>query len=112
MAALITTNSPHTSTRVDQRLTNGPISCLMVPVKVELCPDASRAMPNSTLAKGPPTGMYAFAAFCLTLALTLPRWGGWAFVMGVAVSLLMLLVTKRMAAPKRSVADPCQKAQR
>ncbi len=67
---------------------------------------------TAALLRATATGMYSFAAFCLTLALTLPRWGGWAFVMGVAVSLLMLLVTKRMAAPKRSVADPCQKAQR
>ncbi|MNU08266.1 hypothetical protein D3C72_2542220 [compost metagenome] len=43
--------------------------------------------------------MYAFAAFCLTLALTLPRWGGWAFVLAVAVALVMLLLTKRRAAP-------------
>jgi len=54
---------------------------------------------TAALLRATATGMYAFAAFCLTLALTLPRWGDWAFVLGVAVALLMLLITKRRAAP-------------
>lgn len=56
---------------------------------------------TAALLRATATGMYAFAAFCLTLALALPLWGWGAFVVGVAVSLAMLLVTKRLAAPRR-----------
>lgn len=57
---------------------------------------------TAALLRATATGMYAFAAFCLTLALALPHWGWGAFVAGVAVSLAMLLVTKRLAAPTRA----------
>ncbi|MFJ2363586.1 hypothetical protein ACIPIN_07735 [Pseudomonas sp. NPDC087697] len=56
---------------------------------------------TAALLRATATGMYSFAAFCLTLALALPHWGWGAFVLGVAVSLGMLLITKRLAAPSR-----------
>ncbi|MNF44167.1 hypothetical protein D3C84_252730 [compost metagenome] len=55
---------------------------------------------TAALLRATATGMYSFAAFCLTLALALPHWGWSAFILGVAVSLGMLLVTKRKAAPR------------
>ncbi|EJM61475.1 hypothetical protein PMI30_05227 [Pseudomonas sp. GM50] len=51
---------------------------------------------TAALLRATATGMYSFAAFCLVLALALPAWGWWGFVMGVGVSLGMLLVTKRL----------------
>ncbi|XSS61170.1 hypothetical protein ACP9OK_20205 [Pseudomonas sp. B11] len=44
------------------------------------------------------TGLYAFAAFCLVLATTLPDLGLWAFVLGVVVSMLVLAFSKRLLA--------------
>ncbi|MHC8411876.1 hypothetical protein ACYZTR_17565 [Pseudomonas sp. Hz4] len=51
---------------------------------------------TAALLRATATGMYSFAAFCLVLALALPRFGWWGFGMGVGVSLGMLLVTKRL----------------
>jgi hypothetical protein len=42
--------------------------------------------------------MYLFAAFCLVLALALPTMGLSAFALGVAVSVAMLGVTRRLLA--------------
>ncbi|NBF11795.1 hypothetical protein [Pseudomonas sp. Fl4BN1] len=42
------------------------------------------------------TGLYSFAAFCLVLALALPRMGLGAFMLGVAVSMLVLLLSKHL----------------
>ncbi|WP_085641100.1 MULTISPECIES: hypothetical protein [unclassified Pseudomonas] len=51
---------------------------------------------TAALLRATATGMYSFSAFCLVLALTLPRLGWWGFAMGVAVSLAMLLVTRQL----------------
>lgn len=51
---------------------------------------------TAVLLRATATGMYCFAAFCLTLALALPLLGLPAFAFGVAVSLAMLLVTRRL----------------
>lgn len=51
---------------------------------------------TAALLRATATGMYSFAAFCLVLALALPRFGWWGFGMGAGVSLGMLLVTKRL----------------
>jgi hypothetical protein len=48
--------------------------------------------------------MYSFSAFCLVLALTLPSMGLKAFGLGVAVSVAMLGITKRLLA--KPVATP------
>jgi len=48
--------------------------------------------------------MYSFAAFCLVLALALPTMGMNAFVLGIAVSVAMLGVTKRLLARPASPA--------
>ncbi|MNF00406.1 hypothetical protein D3C80_1992330 [compost metagenome] len=53
---------------------------------------------TAALLRATATGMYSFAAFCLVLALTLPDMGLNAFVLGVAVSVAMLGVTKRLLA--------------
>ena len=53
---------------------------------------------TAALLRATATGMYSFAAFCLVLALTLPDMGLNAFVLGVAVSIAMLGVTKRLLA--------------
>jgi uncharacterized membrane protein (GlpM family) len=53
---------------------------------------------TAALLRATATGMYSFAAFCLVLALTLPRIGLTAFVLGVAVSVAMLGVTRRLLA--------------
>ncbi|TBN33706.1 hypothetical protein [Pseudomonas sp. BGI-2] len=52
---------------------------------------------TAALLRATATGMYSFAAFCLVLALVLPRWGWLGFVLAVGVSLAMLLITKRLA---------------
>nr|WP_225927455.1 hypothetical protein [Pseudomonas ekonensis] len=51
---------------------------------------------TAALLRATATGMYSFSAFCLVLALTLPKLGWWGFAMGVAVSLAMLLVTRQL----------------
>lgn len=51
---------------------------------------------TAALLQATATGMYCFSAFCLTLALALPLLGMPAFFVGVAVSLAMLLVTRRL----------------
>ncbi|WP_024618011.1 hypothetical protein [Pseudomonas kilonensis] len=51
---------------------------------------------TAALLRATATGMYCFAAFCLTLALALPVLGMPAFALGVAVSMAMLLVTRRL----------------
>jgi uncharacterized membrane protein (GlpM family) len=51
---------------------------------------------TAALLRATATGMYSFAAFCLVLALTLPGMGLSAFALGVAVSVGMLGVTKRL----------------
>ncbi|WLH14598.1 hypothetical protein PSH58_09935 [Pseudomonas hefeiensis] len=51
---------------------------------------------TAALLRATATGMYCFSAFCLTLALTLPVLGMPAFVVSVAVSVVMLLVTRRL----------------
>jgi uncharacterized membrane protein (GlpM family) len=53
---------------------------------------------TAALLRATATGMYSFAAFCLVLALALPTMGMNAFVLGVAVSVAMLGVTKRLLA--------------
>ena len=53
---------------------------------------------TAALLRATATGMYSFAAFCLVLALTLPRLGLSAFALGVAVSVGMLGVTRRLLA--------------
>lgn len=53
---------------------------------------------TAALLRATATGMYSFAAFCLVLALTLPRIGLTAFALGVAVSVGMLGVTRRLLA--------------
>lgn len=58
---------------------------------------------TAALLRATATGMYSFAAFCLVLALTLPRMGLSAFAVSVAVSVLMLGVTKRLLAKPASL---------
>ncbi|MFU2329618.1 hypothetical protein [Pseudomonas sp. NFX98] len=53
---------------------------------------------TAALLRATATGMYSFSAFCLVLALTLPSMGMSAFAVGVAVSVAMLGVTKRLLA--------------
>lgn len=53
---------------------------------------------TAALLRATATGMYSFAAFCLVLALTLPLLGLKAFLLGVAVSVAMLGVTRRLLA--------------
>lgn len=61
---------------------------------------------TAALLRATATGMYSFAAFCLVLALALPGMGLSAFALGVAVSVAMLLVTKRLLAkPANPVGD-------
>lgn len=61
---------------------------------------------TAALLRATATGMYSFAAFCLVLALALPGMGLSAFALGVAVSVGMLGVTKRLLAkPVRPVPD-------
>lgn len=52
---------------------------------------------TAALLRATATGMYSFAAFCLVLALALPRFGWLGFVLAAGVSLAMLLITKRLA---------------
>ncbi|BBP65976.1 hypothetical protein PHLH5_35170 [Pseudomonas sp. Cab53] len=64
---------------------------------------------TAALLRATATGMYCFAAFCLTVALTLPMLGLPAFALGVAVSAVMLLVTRRLLVrtpPSACVAAP------
>jgi hypothetical protein len=61
---------------------------------------------TAALLRATATGMYSFAAFCLVVALALPGMGLSAFALGVAVSVAMLGVTKRLLAkPANPVAD-------
>jgi len=53
---------------------------------------------TAALLRATATGMYSFAAFCLVLALTLPGMGLSGFGLGVAVSVAMLGVTRRLLA--------------
>ncbi|WP_309675268.1 hypothetical protein [Pseudomonas sp.] len=53
---------------------------------------------TAALLRATATGMYSFAAFCLVLGLALPGMGLNAFALGVAVSVGMLGVTKRLLA--------------
>jgi uncharacterized membrane protein (GlpM family) len=53
---------------------------------------------TAALLRATATGMYSFAAFCLVVALTLPGLGLKAFILGVAVSVAMLGVTRRLLA--------------
>jgi uncharacterized membrane protein (GlpM family) len=53
---------------------------------------------TAALLRATATGMYSFSAFCLVLALALPELGMHAFTLGVAVSVAMLGVTKRLLA--------------
>lgn len=59
---------------------------------------------TAALLRATATGMYSFAAFCLTLALTLPAMGLSGFGVGVAVSVAMLGVTRRLLA--KSLVSP------
>ncbi|WP_223554493.1 hypothetical protein [Pseudomonas sp. BF-R-01] len=59
---------------------------------------------TAALLRATATGMYSFSAFCLVLALTLPGMGLKAFGLGVAVSVAMLGVTRRLLA--KPVATP------
>jgi uncharacterized membrane protein (GlpM family) len=59
---------------------------------------------TAALLRATATGMYSFAAFCLVLALALPTMGMNAFVLGVAVSVAMLGVTRRLLARPASPA--------
>jgi uncharacterized membrane protein (GlpM family) len=66
---------------------------------------------TAALLRATATGMYSFAAFCLVVALALPSMGLKAFVVGVAVSVAMLGVTRRLLArPVGSRADAQQNA--
>ncbi|OYP97860.1 hypothetical protein B7L09_29660 [Pseudomonas mandelii] len=53
---------------------------------------------TAALLRATATGMYSFAAFCLVLALALPDMGMNAFALGVAVSVGMLGITRRLLA--------------
>ena len=53
---------------------------------------------TAALLRATATGMYSFSAFCLVLTLALPELGMNAFALGVAVSVAMLGVTKRLLA--------------
>jgi uncharacterized membrane protein (GlpM family) len=53
---------------------------------------------TAALLRATATGMYSFSAFCLVLTLALPSLGMNAFALGVAVSVAMLGVTKRLLA--------------
>lgn len=53
---------------------------------------------TAALLRATATGMYSFAAFCLVLALALPAMGMNAFALGVAVSVGMLGITRRLLA--------------
>ncbi|MHC8394245.1 hypothetical protein ACYZT8_11375 [Pseudomonas sp. LB3P93] len=53
---------------------------------------------TAALLRATATGMYSFAAFCLVLALALPGMGMNAFALGVAVSVGMLGITRRLLA--------------
>ncbi|MGX9565994.1 hypothetical protein [Pseudomonas viciae] len=51
---------------------------------------------TGALLRATATGMYCFAAFCLTVAVALPLFGMPAFILGIAVSVTMLGVTRRL----------------
>ncbi len=53
---------------------------------------------TAALLQATATGMYSFAAFCLVVALALPGMGLSGFALGVAVSVAMLGVTRRLLA--------------
>jgi hypothetical protein len=60
---------------------------------------------TAALLRATATGMYCFTAFCLTLALALPLLGMPAFVLGIAVSLAMLMVTRRLLVRRAATVD-------
>ncbi|HCS44062.1 MAG TPA: hypothetical protein DIW52_14750 [Pseudomonas sp.] len=62
---------------------------------------------TAALLRATATGMYSFAAFCLVLALTLPGMGLTGFALGVAVSVAMLGVTKRLLAKPPKPSGAC-----
>jgi uncharacterized membrane protein (GlpM family) len=53
---------------------------------------------TAALLRATATGMYSFSAFCLVSALTLPSLGLSGFIVGVAVSVAMLGVTRKLLA--------------
>ncbi|WMJ02054.1 hypothetical protein RBU55_11040 [Pseudomonas chlororaphis subsp. aurantiaca] len=59
---------------------------------------------TAVLLRATATGLYSFAAFCLVLALALPSLGLTAFVLGVAVSLAVLGISKRLLARSSTAA--------
>jgi uncharacterized membrane protein (GlpM family) len=67
---------------------------------------------TAVLLRATATGMYSFAAFCLVLALALPRFGWMGFVLGVGVSLGMLMITKRLLLRSKNDEERSRKLQR
>ncbi|MCF4994795.1 hypothetical protein GIW70_06065 [Pseudomonas syringae] len=61
---------------------------------------------TAVLLQATATGMYSFSAFCLVVALTLPSFGLSGFLLGVAVSVAMLGVTRRLLAKPAPAATP------
>jgi hypothetical protein len=61
---------------------------------------------TAALLRATATGMYSFSAFCLVVTLTLPSLGLTGFVLGVAVSVAMLGVTKRLLAKPARTTTP------
>jgi hypothetical protein len=61
---------------------------------------------TAVLLRATATGMYSFSAFCLVVTLTLPSMGLMGFGLGVAVSVAMLGVTRRLLAKPAPSATP------
>ncbi|MBS4086051.1 hypothetical protein [Pseudomonas rustica] len=61
---------------------------------------------TAALLRATATGMYSFSAFCLVSALTLPSMGLSGFAVGVAVSVAMLGVTRKLLAKPVSTKQP------
>lgn len=61
---------------------------------------------TAALLRATATGMYSFSAFCLVSALTLPSMGLSGFAVGVAVSVAMLGVTRKLLAKPPSSKTP------
>ncbi|WP_131108326.1 hypothetical protein [Pseudomonas sp. Sample_10] len=61
---------------------------------------------TAVLLQATATGMYSFSAFCLVVTLTLPTMGLMGFVVGVAVSVAMLGVTRRLLVKTPPSATP------
>lgn len=61
---------------------------------------------TAVLLRATTTGMYSFSAFCLVVTLTLPSMGMIGFGLGVAVSVAMLGVTRRLLAKPVHSATP------